>query len=136
MLLEYVKETSRLCRQVFHQWKISIIIRETPRLETAPNPWPVNSEESLGLYRIDMQMVQLQVCDQVFMVKKSYGYIPDTFPFSSHNDPSCQGPMWESGSCEDVKDSCGLAQNPILEWKSECQPFTTVKVTADPCVGG
>lgn len=87
-----------------------------------------------------MQTVQLQVCDQAFMPKKkrkkSHGYIPDTFPFSSHNDPSCQGSMWTSGSSEGVKGSCGLAQTPILEWMSECQLFRIVKAIADPYLGG
>lgn len=49
------------------------------RLETAPNPSPTDSAKSLGPYRIDMQMVQLQVCDYVFMPQKSHGYILDIF---------------------------------------------------------
>ena len=64
MFEEYVKETRQPCRQV------SLIICRALRLETAPIPSPVNSEKSVGPYRIDMQTVQLQVCDQVFMAEK------------------------------------------------------------------
>lgn len=70
MFQEYVKETRRPCRQVSHRWNVSFIICGALRLETAPNPSPVDSEKSLGPYRIDMQTVQLQVCDQAFMPKK------------------------------------------------------------------
>lgn len=78
MFEEYVKQTRRPRRQVSHQWNVSFIICGALRLETAPNPWPVNSEKSHGPYRNDMQTVQLQVCDQVVILKKSHGYIPDT----------------------------------------------------------
>lgn len=67
--------------------------------------------------------------------KTKHGCIPDTFPFSCHNDPSCQGPIWTSASSEGVTGSCGLAQTLILEWMNKCQPFRIVKGIADPYLG-
>lgn len=98
MFEEYVKETRRPCRQVSHRWNVSFIICGALRLETAPNPSAVNSEKSLGPYRIDMQTVQLQICDQVFKQKKKKGkkktmatfLIP--FPLALTMTPPAKGP--------------------------------------------
>lgn len=137
MFEEYVKETRRPCRQVSHPWNVFFMICRSPetrdgtksltrqfREVTGALPYWYANGSAAGLW------------SGLYTKKKRHGYIPHTFPFSSHNEPPCQGSMWTSGSSEGVKGSCGLAQAPKLEWMSECQLFSTVKAIADPYLGG